>query len=218
MELIGQISEAQDQALQELWCQLAKPYGAAAAVDAAWKTLRKAYTARARHYHNLAHIQALLNWAERYQAQLVQYDAVRFAIWYHDVIYQTRKHDNEERSAALAEQELPGLNVPAGMIPAVTQMIRATKTHQANELSADGRWFLDFDLSILGSAPDVYQAYSRAIRREYRWVPALLYRRGRRQVLEGFLQREQLFFTEPMRQALETQARTNLCWELAQLA
>ena len=216
MGLIGQISQAEDQALQELWRQLAEPYGAAC-VDSAWKGLRKAYAARARHYHNFTHIQALLNWAARYQARLVQYDAVRFAIWYHDAIYQTRKPDNEERSATLAEQELQRLKVPAGIIQTVAQMIRATKTHQADELPEDGRWFLDFDLSILGSAPDVYQAYSQAIRREYRWVPALSYRRGRRQVLERFLQREQLFFTTPMRQELETQARTNLRWELAQL-
>lgn len=217
MELVGQMSEAATLALQEQWHQLAEPYGSAA-VDPSWKGLRKAYTERARHYHDLRHIRALLNWAERYQAQLIEYDAVRFAIWYHDVVYQPRKQDNEERSAALAEQELPRLNVPAEMTRTVARMIRATKTHQAGELPEDGRWFLDFDLSILGSAPDVYQAYSQAIRREYRWVPSLLYRQGRRQVLERFLQREQLFFTEPMRQELENPARANLRWELAQLS
>jgi predicted metal-dependent HD superfamily phosphohydrolase len=37
-------------------------------------------------------------------------------------------------------------------------------------------------------------------------------------VLEGFLQREQLFFTETLRQQLEAQARANLRGELAQLS
>jgi predicted metal-dependent HD superfamily phosphohydrolase len=85
------------------------------------------------------------------------------------------------------------------------------------EIEEDGPWFLDFDLAILGSRPEIYRTYSQAIRREYRWVPKLLYRRGRRQVLESFLQRELLFFTEAMRTRLEDQARANLAEELASL-
>jgi predicted metal-dependent HD superfamily phosphohydrolase len=224
MELMEQISEAKRQALSEQWRQLAAPY-ASAVTDAAWQKLQQAYLEPGRHYHNLNHICALLNWAEQYQAQLQQYDAVRFAVWYHDAVYHTRQQDNEERSAELAAQELQRLNVPPATIHAVEALIRATKTHQV-AAPADGqtagrpddtRWFLDFDLAILGSRPAIYRAYSQAIRREYGWVPSLLYRRGRRQVLEGFLKREQLFFTEEMRNQLEAQARTNLGEELTQL-
>lgn len=216
MEQAEQFNEADRLLWREQWYLLAEPYGSQA-VAASWDVLQAAYTESTRHYHNLTHVQALLHWAEHYQAQLPDYDAVRFAIWYHDVVYQTRNQDNEERSAGLAEQELLKLNVPPGTIQTATQLIRATKTHQTVGLPEEGRWFLDFDLSILGSAPDVYHAYSQAIRREYSWVPEPLYRQGRRQVLGGFLERGQLFFTEALRQQLEAQARENLRRELAEL-
>jgi predicted metal-dependent HD superfamily phosphohydrolase len=217
MEPVKQMSEAE---LASRWRDLAAPYGSDVTA-AVWEKLRQAYTETARPYHNLTHIGALLDWAERFQAQLQHYDAVRFAIWFHDAIYDTHQYDNEERSAALAGQQLQRLNVPADTIRAVEQMILATKTHQAEGVDipwlADTRWFLDFDLSILGSPPAVYRAYSQAIRREYGWVPDPLYRRGRRQVLEGFLMREQLFLTEQLRAQLEAQARANLRAELAEL-
>lgn len=217
-----QLSTAAQTALQASWRQLAASYDAdAQTVQMVWQTLANNYTAATRHYHNLGHVKALLDWVELFQAQLRQPDAVRFAVWFHDAVYDTRRQNNEERSAELAQQELGRLQAPAATINAVSAMILATKRHQAESLPAgsedDGRWFLDFDLAILGSRPEIYRAYSQAIRREYGWVPKLLYRRGRRQVLENFLQREQLFFTEVLRARLETQARQNLIEELAGL-
>lgn len=182
-----------------------------------WEMLRAAYAEPARHYHNLGHIHALLAWAAEYRAQLQDYTAIRFAIWFHDVVYDTKRSDNEERSAALAIQTLQQLNVSTPITQTVESMILATKAHQLGELNSDVAWFLDFDLAILGSAPEVYQAYRQAIRQEYRWVPGLLFRRKRRQVLENFLQRERLFFTAEMRERLEMQARRNLQEELTLL-
>ena len=213
-----QLSAAEQAALQVQWQELAAGYGAdAQVVHTVWLELLSNYTAATRHYHNLTHIQALLTWVEFFRNHLQQLDAVCFAIWFHDVIYYPRRQDNEERSAELARQELGRLKVPDATINAVNAMILATKQHQAETLDEDGRWFLDFDLAILGSRPEIYRAYSQAIRREYAWVPKLLYRRGRRQVLQSFLQREQLFFTEAMRTRLDAQARLNLTEELASL-
>ncbi len=213
-----QLSAAEQTALQVQWQELAAGYGAnAQIVQTVWLELVDNYAAATRHYHNLAHIKALLDWVELFRTHLQQSAAVRFAVWFHDAIYNTKRQDNEERSAEFARQELGRLKVPFATINAVNTMILATKQHQAQTLDEDGRWFLDFDLAILGSRPEVYCAYSQAIRREYAWVPKLLYRRGRRQVLQNFLEREQLFFTEVMRTRLEAQARLNLTEELASL-
>lgn len=217
-----QLSAAELPALQSQWQRLAQSSGADAQLaQAVWLNLQRNYSAPARHYHNLGHIKALLDWVELFHSQLQQPDAVRFAVWFHDAIYKPRRHDNEERSAELATQELSRLNVPGATINAVNALILATKQHRAEalpaKLAADGRWFLDFDLAILGSRPEIYRAYSQAIRREYAWAPNPLYRRGRRQVLESFLQRAQLFFTAEMRARREAQARQNLTEELASL-
>lgn len=206
-----QLDTVRQNALQIAWQELV------GTETAEWEILRAAYSEPARHYHNLGHIHALLARAAEYRAQLQDYTAVRFAIWFHDVVYDTKRSDNEERSARLAVQTLQRLHISTAVSQTVEAMILATKAHQLGDLNRDAAWFLDFDLAILGSAPKVYQAYRQAIRQEYHWVPGLLFRRKRRQVLENFLQRERLFFTAEMRAGLETQARRNLQDELTLL-
>jgi len=183
--------------------------------------LLRRYDARGRYYHNSSHLAALLNWYERYQGKLRAPEVVQFAIWFHDVIYRTRRHDNEWRSAELAINTLTSLGIPRAVNEDMAQLIRATQTHRLDalpeDLRHDGGWFLDFDLAILGSRSDVYAAYAKAIQREYAWVPGFLFRQKRRAVLENFLQRPHLYFTESMRAELETQARANLTKELAEL-
>ena len=62
--------------------------------------LVRAYEAADRHYHDLRHIEALLALAR--DQPLLDSAAVEAAIWFHDAIYDTRRNDNEERSAKLA--------------------------------------------------------------------------------------------------------------------
>lgn len=187
-----------------------------------FEALLRSYEARGRHYHNSSHLAALLRWCAKYETELQRPAIVRYAIWFHDVIYRSRRHDNETLSAAYAAASLKRLQVKDAESDDVQALIEATAKHQVEGLPAhlmsDGRWFLDFDLAILGSRPDVYQAYAQAIRCEYAWVPGPLFRRGRRQVLQGFLARPHLFFTTTIQNELEAQARQNLANELATLA
>jgi predicted metal-dependent HD superfamily phosphohydrolase len=210
------------QSLADAWQTLAGQHSATSTViEQSLADLLRHYDARGRHYHNSSHLAALLRWYERYQNELRDPAVVQFAIWFHDVIYRTRRHDNEPRSADYATTTLARLKTPLAVIDDVASLIRATQTHRLDALPErlhhDGGWFLDFDLAILGSRPDVYAAYAQAIRREYFWVPAFLFRQKRRAVLEIFLQRPQLYFTESMRTELETQARANLTNELTEL-
>src|SRR5436190_19460000 len=70
--------------------------------------LVRAYAAPDRHYHNLAHIEALLGLARRHADALADAGAIEAAIWFHDAVYDTRRDDNEERSPALATERLHG--------------------------------------------------------------------------------------------------------------
>lgn len=184
-------------------------------------SLIAAYGERGRHYHNAGHIAQLLGLCTRHEAALTEPDAVRFAIWFHDVVYRARRQDNEAASAAYAGHALARMGVTQALSRDVQALILATARHRIDELpshlSPDGGWFLDFDLAILGSHADVYDAYARAIRKEYAWVPAPVYRQKRRLVLQTFLERPQLYFTAPMRRTLESRARANLAREIASL-
>ena len=171
-----------------------------------------------RAYHNGHHILALLRHAGDARAMLADPFAVQLAIWFHDIIYDPRASDNEAQSAALAQARLSGLPNAVTVVPAVTAMIEATARHQVPAgAPADCALFLDFDLSILGSAPDAYRVYAAAIRAEYAHVPEDAYRTGRAKVLETFLKRDVLYQTVYGRDRWEQQARKNVAMERDEL-
>lgn len=192
-------------------------------IDTALKTeLSALYEAEDRHYHNLAHIEAMLALAGDYRALLGDAEAVEAAIWFHDAIYDSRAKDNEARSAALAEDKLAG-RTGAGRLGRIGAMILATATHKLPRFddaaaTRDASLFLDMDLSILGGAPEAFDAYERAVRREYGWVEEPMWRAGRGAVLKDFLARPHIFHTQEFRQRFEPLARLNMARSLEALA
>jgi predicted metal-dependent HD superfamily phosphohydrolase len=201
------------------WENLARGYGADQTEIEKWfNHLTDLYSARGRAYHNLSHIRSLLSLSDPLSKKIQNYDAVRFAIWFHDAVYNTRRKDNEDLSAELAFECLTSLKVPSRTVELVRDMILATKDHRRHDPDDDLNIFLDLDLSILGSGDKIYQSYSKAIRKEYWWVPSPVYRRGRRQVLENFLTRDSIYFTDEMAQKYERQARLNIKREIEALS
>jgi predicted metal-dependent HD superfamily phosphohydrolase len=192
-------------------------------IDEALKAeLTALYTTPDRHYHGLAHIEALLALAREHRGALSDPDAVEAAIWFHEAIYDSRKDDNEQKSAELAVQRLTGRVAP-DRAERIKAMIEATATHEVPDFGdeavrRDAALFLDMDLSILGAPPDRYDAYERAVRLEYAWVADAAWRAGRAAVLKNFLSRPHIFHTGIFRQGCETRARGNIARSLERLA
>ena len=139
-------------------------------------------------------------------------NALKLAVWLHDVIYDSKASDNEERSAEYAERLSHELSIPdSGLVAA---LILKTKTHDTGG-DVDAQVLLDADLAILGASEIVYWDYAEKIRLEYGWVPESEYRKGRRQILERFLCRAKLFH---FLSHLEEPARRNISEEIRQLA
>ncbi|RWQ36992.1 MAG: hypothetical protein EOS21_23090 [Mesorhizobium sp.] len=191
-------------------------------IDAPLKReLSALYRAEGRHYHSLAHIEAMLALAGHYRASLHDPEAVEAAIWFHDAIYDSRAKDNEAKSAALAEKKLSG-RTDAQRLGRITAMIIATATHELPHFGdenavRDAALFLDMDLAILGATPNAFDAYEQAVRREYGWVEEPMWRAGRSAVLKSFLARPHIFHTEEFRQRFEPQARQNMARSLKAL-
>jgi len=139
--------------------------------------------------------------------------AVEFAIWFHDLVYDIHAADNEERSAMAAERFLSATE--SGSV--VGDLIRATK-HDIPSGTPDAALLCDIDLSILGRSPGEYDAYARAIRQEYSWVPLAEYVKGRTRVLEAFLCRPSIFVLEELEECYGAQGRANLLREIGCLA
>jgi predicted metal-dependent HD superfamily phosphohydrolase len=137
--------------------------------------------------------------------------AVRLAAWYHDAVCDPRAADNEERSAALAAEQLGRLGMDAAE---VVRLVLLTRTHAAEPGDVDGALLCDADLAILASSRDEYVSYARAVREEYSFVPEEAFRVGRAAVLTGLLELPTLFHSHP---EWEATARDNLRTELATL-
>lgn len=183
-----------------------------------YSLVAECYSEEDRFYHNLRHVAELLRLLADFECRAGDYDAMRFAGWFHDVVYDTRRGDNEERSAEFAARVLQELNVPAPTAARARAMILATKGHAARGCPPDALLLLDADLSILGAPSEMYEQYSRAIRMEYSWVDEAAYRRGRREVLECLLRRERVYQTAEMFGRFEERARRNLGREIELLS
>jgi len=173
-----------------------------------------------RHYHGLLHIGALLALLDEHRVEFADPEAVEAAIWFHDAVYDSRRNDNEARSAALAAQKLSG--VDPERLSRIVAMIEATATHAMPDLSGeamhDAALFLDMDLAILGSEPEAFDAYEAAVRREYGWVDEPAWLSGRAAVLKTFLDQPSIFHTATFRRRYERQVRENIARSLAALA
>jgi predicted metal-dependent HD superfamily phosphohydrolase len=205
--------------LKAKWQALADAVAAEkTASNATWDTLVRHYSEPQRAYHNLSHIIAMLRHADACSDHVRSAATLGFAIWFHDVIYDTRAKDNEQRSAAFARDAMRRMGVDHSLIASVETCILATQKHEPAPGVPDLPLFLDLDLAILGSPEAVYRQYSEAIRTEYNWVPGPAYRLGRSKVLKRFAQRPALFFTPVMTARFEAQARRNLAWEIQELS
>lgn len=172
-----------------------------------------------RRYHDVAHVAAVVGQVEELATQVAldRPEAVLFAAWFHDAVYDPRAPLNERRSADLAVESLAARGADEDLTARVERLVLATATHVPDaEGDVEAEVLLDADLAILASPPADYDRYAAAIREEYAFVPDAAFRAGRRRVLETLLA-QPLFRTEPMR-ALEAAARDNVIRELRTLS
>jgi predicted metal-dependent HD superfamily phosphohydrolase len=181
-----------------------------------WNEIEKKYSGRKRYYHNLTHLQSMYDVLSGCKEEIHDWDIVLFSLFYHDIIYNVLRSDNEEKSAAMAVTKLRQLNITGDSIEKCRQLILATKAHSA-ATNTDIQFFTDADLSILGQPPEVYEAYSKQVRKEYSIYPDMVYKPGRKKVLEHFLGMRKIYQSAWFYNSYESTARLNLQKELEQL-
>ncbi len=206
------MAAANENQWREFWQRL----GACGDARPPWQKLNTAYTESWRAYHNLDHIAHCLD--EFIVVRQLTDDpiAIEAAIWFHDVIYDTRRKDNEERSAEFAVAVLREAGKSASFCESVHTLILATR-HQSMPTATDARLLTDIDLSILGQSPERYAEFERQIRCEYAWVTEPDFATGRSAILSGFLHRSNIFATPLFIERYEDQARKNLARAIKQL-
>ena len=176
-----------------------------------------------REYHNVRHLMEVLDDVDELVDEAEDADAVRLAAWFHDAVYESgAAHavsvvSNEEASARLAEQILPGLGVPAPRVAEAARLVRLTEKHVAGPDDRNAAVLFDADLAILAADPARYAEYARAVRAEYREIPDEVFRPARARILSALLSAPTLYRTRSARSRLEARARANVTGEIAKL-
>lgn len=178
--------------------------------------LEASYGEPHRFYHTDAHIAHCFREFDASRHLVRRPDTVGAAIWFHDVVYNPRANDNEERSALIAEMTF-ALAGHDDFGREVARYVRSTTSHKGERADSDLQIFLDIDLSILGQSEAVYDAYCEAVRKEYGHYSDQEVAVGRAVILGRFAKRECIFKTPFFRERYEAQARKNIRRELALL-
>lgn len=182
-------------------------------IEQYYQELVEYYTAPSRYYHTFTHLNLMLQEMQRIKDTFQDWDAALFALFYHDVIYNPSRKDNEEQSAVLAQARLKAIACPSERIVQVEAHIVATKNHNQS-LNLDTNLFTDADISILGQNWNHYHKYTQAIRKEYAIYTDEQYVKGRKEVLHHFLKMTPIFKTTYFRKLYEEKANENIKQEL----
>jgi predicted metal-dependent HD superfamily phosphohydrolase len=197
----------------EAWAALA---GDSPTSRTEWAALVASWSEPHRHYHDLAHLAAVLGLAGELSRAAADPEAVRLAAWYHDVIYDPARADNEPASAARARAGLRGL-VPDGRVEEVERLVLLTATHDPEPGDANGAVLCDADLAVLAGPPDAYATYASAVRAEYGHLSDEEFTAGRTAVLERLLALPVLYRLPAVTEDWTPRARANLTAELTLL-
>ena len=196
----------------EAWTRLA---GDSPISRTEWAAVVAAWTEPHRRYHGLAHLAAVLRLVGELAGAAADPDAVRLAAWYHDVVYDPERSDNERVSAERASAGLRGL-VTDERRAEVERLVLLTAGHDPAAGDGNGAVLCDADLAVLAAPSDAYAAYASAIRLEYGHLSDEEFTSGRIAVLERLLALPALYRTEAAR-AWTDRARANVTAELTLL-
>jgi predicted metal-dependent HD superfamily phosphohydrolase len=181
-----------------------------------WAAVVAAWSEPHRRYHDLAHLAAVLGIVGELAGAAADPDAVRLAAWYHDVVYDPRRGDNEEVSAARARAGLRGL-VDDDRLAEVERLVLLTAGHDPAPGDANGAVLCDADLAVLASPPESYATYASAVREEYGHLSDEVFAAGRAEVLEQLLALPALYRLPAVAESWTARARANLAAELSLL-
>ncbi|MFH1383524.1 MAG: pantetheine-phosphate adenylyltransferase [Candidatus Omnitrophota bacterium] len=220
----------QKQYLHTEWKKLCEKMGAQGDIEAIFDEIIEKYSEKGRYYHNLDHIEYMLKELENVKDRANDRAALTFAIWFHDIIYDSTRNDNEEKSADCAVDVCNKLKLSDTFAERVKELILITKHHEVSPDDTDAKILIDLDLAILGgaqiasvqfilgfsdyvvieAAERVLKQYDHGIRKEFSFVDGMAYVVGRSEILQKFLDRDFIYHFDYFREKYEDRAKENL--------
>ena len=189
-----------------LWRRCLLP-GVSSDPKAVWSIVTRHYSEPHRHYHDQHHLAHCLDQLDLAATSIADRDQVEMAIWFHDIINEPGRADNEQRSADFFRALGDGLLDPE-FIDVVVGLIMVT-THRGKPLDANHRFMCDIDLASFGCPWECFMRDSDAVKAEFPG-PEADYFRGKTVFLKALLARPRIFMTDFFNARYEQQARDNI--------
>jgi predicted metal-dependent HD superfamily phosphohydrolase len=186
-----------------------------------WDEVETLYST-GRTYHGLNHIKSLIELNDHLYANtdvfrnmtVSENQAVELAIFYHDVIYDAKRTDNEFQSAEMLKRDV--FFCPVREL--AVDMILAT-THKGGVTERNLQYMCDLDLAGLGGLYDMMAYNTKLIRQEYAHVSDADWVKGRSDFLSALDKRK--IFYNPFKldvfEDLEKNAHENIRKEIVEL-
>lgn len=195
--------------LRQRWLKLFKGLASTVVLEEAFDELIGRYSELHRHYHTVNHLAAcLLAFDEVFQS-ITDSFCIEAALWFHDVVYDPRRTNNEELSAEYWISFSDCLSIDEASIQKILHLIKLTK-HPSHPVTDDEKYLIDIDLSILGAGDIEYDFYEKDIKEEYSFVTDSKYSEGRAELLASFLKMDRIYKTDYFYKRYEAQARKNM--------
>lgn len=200
--------------------------------DKTRKFLLKELHKKHRHYHTYSHVCHVLETLEGMKDKFGNFRAAELAAEFHDVIYEVDEaYDNNEINSCRVflekiEEDNPHLldvdveDPQYRTVYLALIMIGCTHGHTLDRIKdrkkfseveiEDIKMFLDADLRIFAERSDRFNDFEDGIRKEFsHYDDDEIYNHGRVKVLQSFLNRPKIYFSEVGKDWEET-ARSNL--------
>lgn len=182
---------------------------------AVFEKLQAHYREPQRHYHTPEHIRHCLVQFDLACTHMCEPDAVELALWFHDVIYDTRGTDNEIRSATWFASVTDNV-LPDKVRRRVHELIMVT-VHPSQPAELDQQFVVDIDLSSFALPWNRFKRDSQAVRREMGHLSDRDFFSGQIRFLRTLLSRPAFFITPFFHQRSEAAARENVTRYLREL-
>jgi predicted metal-dependent HD superfamily phosphohydrolase len=202
--------------LEERWNNFSEELGVSdnGLRDHYFELLNDNYTSPERFYHDFVHVaDCLREMDQNVREGTANLQELEMAIWFHDAIYNIFEKDNEEKSAILALDASSQMGLGDQFSGKVYDLIIATK-HTDVPQDHDSKLIIDIDLAILGQEKEKFDEYEKNIWLEYAPLTEKVSEKvrceTRSRILQSFLDRESVYFTDAFRERYEAPARENL--------
>lgn len=193
-----------EESFEEVWKELNAKDG-----KEVYQILIDLYQKPKRAYHNITHIAYMLDGLTKIEQLAENINELKIAIWFHDVIYEPTKTNNEEESAKLAYKLLIEKGASEDCARKVQNLVMATK-YTIIAKTNDEKLISDLDLAVLGLSKEIFIKYSDLLHQEYGFEGEEIYWKNRKIILERYVVDKNLFYHSYFKKRYEKQAIENL--------